>query len=376
MNKEQLDIEGNASPLMENFETKDEILKETQLKFCSSLLTKLKRNTNASPFLKPVDPIALGIPDYPEKIKNPMDISTIKQKLDTKQYSGPEEFHSDMTLMFNNCFSYNHPDSVVYKMGEELQKFFELNYKELPVELVKKRKIEPVLSPSKPRRAAKSPETMNPEDQGRCAEVLLELEKQKYKKFTWPFLYPVTEADAPGYFSVISNPMDLSTVRIKLDSRKYSNFSEFSSDLSLITENCFKFNSPETEVFKCGEEFKKLVSSLMNKDKDSDSKIVELRKKISALTQELRMLEQTSTKNVYTLEDREKIGKAIIQMTKQQTEKIAEIVHRHCAYEYVDNDEIEINLQTMADEVVAEIDDYVQRIKNGEAGDVSSASED
>ena len=86
MNKEQLDIEGNASPLMENFETKDEILKETQLKFCSSLLTKLKRNTNASPFLKPVDPIALGIPDYPEKIKNPMDISTIKQKLDTKQY--------------------------------------------------------------------------------------------------------------------------------------------------------------------------------------------------------------------------------------------------------------------------------------------------
>lgn len=376
MNQEQSEMSGNLSPQMENSEPRDEILKETQLKFCSSLLTKLKRNQNAVPFLKPVDPIALGIPDYPLKIKNPMDISTIKHRIDTKYYQDPSEFHSDMTLMFNNCFSYNHPDSVVYKMGEDLQKAFESGYKEMPVEVAKKRKVEPMPSPVKPRRAAKSPEVMSPDDHARCSEVLVELEKPKHKKFTWPFIYPVTEADAPGYFTVITNPMDLSTVRTKVDTRKYSSFQEFINDLNLISENCFKFNSSETEVFKCGEEFKRLVTSLVSKEKDSDSRITELRKKISALTQELKILEQSSSKNIYTLDDRERIGKTIISMSKIQTEKIAEIVHRHCAYEYVDNDEIEINLQTMPDEVVAEIDEYVQKIKNGDAGDISTASDD
>lgn len=379
MNQENIDVGLNASPLgeyqIDPTDQRDEVLKETQLKFCSTMLTKLKRNPNASPFLKPVDPIALGIPDYLEKIKNPMDISTVKHRLDTKFYLDPEEFHSDMTLMFNNCYSYNHKDSIVYKMGEELEKAFESNYLEMPSE-IKKRKIEHVISPSKPRRAAKSPEVMNPDDQSKCAEILLELEKQKHRKFSWPFLYPVTEADAPGYFSIITNPMDLSTVRTKLDTRKYSSFQEFVSDLNLMIENCFKFNSSESEVSRCGEEFNKLLQSVIYKDKDSDSRIAELRKKISSLTQELKALEQSSTKGLYTLEDRERIGKTIIQMTKMQTEKVAEIVHRHCAYEYVDNDEIEINLQTMADEVVAELDEYIQRIKNGDNGDVSSTSDD
>lgn len=344
---------------------------ETQLKYCGNLLTKLKRNPNAGPFLKPVDPVALGIPDYPEKIKQPMDISTVKSKLDSKLYANPEEFNNDIILMFNNCYSYNHPESVVYGMGKDLQRAYEALYLEMPVE-IKKKKVEPLPSPTKPKRLARSPESMNPEDFIFCSEVLLDLEKPKHRKYSWPFMYPVSEQDVPGYFSVIPNPMDLSTVRSKLDGRKYSNGSEFVSDLNLIVENCFKFNKPETEVYKCGEEFSKAIQVLTTKGKDVDARISEIRRKISQLTQELKVLEQQTTKTVFTLSDRERIGKAIIQMTRAQTERIAEIVHRHCAYEYVDNDEIEINLQTMPDEVVGEIELYVQKIKNGEGEEMSS----
>lgn len=361
-----------SSPMNLNQEDQKELV-DLQLKFCSTLLTKLKRNVNATPFLKPVDPIALGIPDYPEKIKHPMDISTVKNKLDLKQYHSPDEFNSDMLLMFNNCYSYNHPDSVVYGMGKDLQRTYESLFSELPTTLpsTMKKKVLTEASP-KIKRTPRSPDihNMSPDEFSFCTEVLQDLEKSKHKKYSWPFLYPVTEQDAPGYFSVISQPMDLSTVRSKLDGRKYTSSAEFIADLNLIVENCFKFNKPETEVYKCGEELNKAIQNLTRRD--VDGRISEIRRKISQLTQELKSLEQQSSKTVFTMSDRERIGKAILQMTKTQTEKVAEIVHRHCAYEYVDNDEIEINLQTMADEVVGEIEGYLQKIKNGEGEEPSS----
>lgn len=38
-------------------------------------------------YQKPVDPVALALPDYYEVVKKPMDLSTIKKKFDTYQYN-------------------------------------------------------------------------------------------------------------------------------------------------------------------------------------------------------------------------------------------------------------------------------------------------
>lgn len=45
---------------------------------CVKMLNSLMNNKTAAPFLQPVDPIALGIPDYPTIITRPMDLSTIQ----------------------------------------------------------------------------------------------------------------------------------------------------------------------------------------------------------------------------------------------------------------------------------------------------------
>jgi hypothetical protein len=58
-------------------------------------------------FHKPVDPVELGIPDYPDIIKNPMDFSTIKKKLNHAIYRNCREFCDDMNLVFDNCILYN-----------------------------------------------------------------------------------------------------------------------------------------------------------------------------------------------------------------------------------------------------------------------------
>ena len=69
----------------------------------------------ASPFRTPVDPHALGIPDYYDIIKVPMDMTTIKKKLDDGDYKEPWQFIDDVWQMFENAWTYNRKQSRVYK---------------------------------------------------------------------------------------------------------------------------------------------------------------------------------------------------------------------------------------------------------------------
>lgn len=69
----------------------------------------------ASPFRSPVDPNALGIPDYYDIIKTPMDMSTIRRKLEVGAYTDPWEFVNDVFMMFENAWVYNRKTSRVYR---------------------------------------------------------------------------------------------------------------------------------------------------------------------------------------------------------------------------------------------------------------------
>ena len=48
-----------------------------------------------------------SLQDYYRIIKHPMDLGTIKKKLDTQQYMSAKECIDDFNLMFNNCYTYN-----------------------------------------------------------------------------------------------------------------------------------------------------------------------------------------------------------------------------------------------------------------------------
>ncbi len=53
------------------------------------LIKVVQKDQYSGPFLKPVDHIALGIPDYPQVIKNPMDIQTLLNNLKKDKYENP-----------------------------------------------------------------------------------------------------------------------------------------------------------------------------------------------------------------------------------------------------------------------------------------------
>ena len=79
------------------------------------LMKLYNQEPEAIPFRVPVDPNALGIPDYFEIIKKPMDMASIKRKLDTGGYNDPWEYIEDIWQMFENAWTYNRKTSRVYK---------------------------------------------------------------------------------------------------------------------------------------------------------------------------------------------------------------------------------------------------------------------
>ncbi|XP_012275842.1 bromodomain-containing protein 7 isoform X2 [Orussus abietinus] len=82
------------------------------------LLRSLEKRDPQQFFAWPVtDNIA---PGYSQIIANPMDFSTIKQKIDENAYRNLTEFVDDFKLMCDNATTYNHPDTIYFKAAKKL----------------------------------------------------------------------------------------------------------------------------------------------------------------------------------------------------------------------------------------------------------------
>lgn len=95
------------------------------LKNCRTLLERLMKHKHGWVFNQPVDTEGLGLHDYFDIIKNPMDLGTVKSRLETNLYKSPIEFTEDVRLTFRNAMTYNPKGQDVYMMAEQLSKIFE-----------------------------------------------------------------------------------------------------------------------------------------------------------------------------------------------------------------------------------------------------------
>eukprot|EP00268_Persea_americana_P035231 TRINITY_DN34792_c0_g1_i2.p1 TRINITY_DN34792_c0_g1~~TRINITY_DN34792_c0_g1_i2.p1 ORF type:complete len:530 (-),score=104.44 TRINITY_DN34792_c0_g1_i2:2639-4228(-) len=95
------------------------------MKCCSQILGKLMNHKPHWVFNKPVDVVALGLHDYRQIIKQPMDLGTVKSKMKKNLYSSPLDFAADVRLTFNNAMIYNPRGHEVHTMAEQLLARFE-----------------------------------------------------------------------------------------------------------------------------------------------------------------------------------------------------------------------------------------------------------
>ena len=75
--------------------------------------TEAQNHKWAGPFLQPVDPVAMNIPDYLEIIKEPMDFSTIQKNIEERAIVTRDDFAAAVRLVFDNAFKYNKPGDDV-----------------------------------------------------------------------------------------------------------------------------------------------------------------------------------------------------------------------------------------------------------------------
>ncbi|XP_029683002.1 bromodomain-containing protein 3-like isoform X5 [Takifugu rubripes] len=300
-----------------------------QLNYLEKVVIKaLWRHHFSWPFQRPVDAVALGLPDYYTVITNPMDLSTIMMRLKNKYYWQALECIQDLNTMFSNCYVYNQPGDGIVFMAQTLEKLCQEKLTLMPkpeceakgrkAGAIKQRSLvstadlqqfQPVLRsqeetfPTGPcpfqlkkgskRKAAPCPLTVRaggeaspPADHatvgaltcrrssGRsikppkkdfpferktvrlsaalkcCSGVLKEMLSKRHYACAWPFYSPV-DVVALGlhdYHDIIKQPMDLSTIRKKMDQGEYAEPAEFAADVRLMFSNCYKYNPPSHEV--------------------------------------------------------------------------------------------------------------------------------
>ncbi|KAL7854049.1 hypothetical protein AOLI_G00208930 [Acnodon oligacanthus] len=350
--------------------------KTNQLQYMQNVVVKtLWRHQFAWPFYQPVDAVKLGLPDYHKIIKNPMDMGTIKKRLENVYYWSASECMQDFNTMFTNCYIYNKPTDDIVLMAQALEKIFLQKVALMPQEEVellppapkgKGRKpapgqqegavtsgsppstfpvatspapqtpvisppAVPTITPSTPtvqnttaasmmpgmppsqpvikkkgvkRKAdtttpttsaitasrSESPTPLCEGKQGKvasrrestgrpikppkkdledgeagqhggkrgrltehlkyCDTILKEMLSKKHAAYAWPFYKPV-DAEAlelHDYHDIIKHPMDLSTIKKKMDSREYQDAQSFAADVRLMFSNCYKYNPPDHEV--------------------------------------------------------------------------------------------------------------------------------
>ncbi|CAO2598194.1 Bromodomain-containing protein 3 [Lemmus lemmus] len=357
--------------------------KTNQLQYMQNVVVKtLWKHQFAWPFYQPVDAIKLNLPDYHKIIKNPMDMGTIKKRLENNYYWSASECMQDFNTMFTNCYIYNKPTDDIVLMAQALEKIFLQKVAQMPQEEVEllppapkgkgrkpaagaqnagKKKgtqqvaavssvspttpfqnIPPTVSqtpviaatpvptitanvtsvpvppaaappppatPIVPKKGVKrkadtttpttsaitasrseSPPPLSepkqakvvarresggrpikppkkdledgevPQHAGKkgklsehlrhCDSILREMLSKKHAAYAWPFYKPV-DAEAlelHDYHDIIKHPMDLSTVKRKMDSREYPDAQGFAADIRLMFSNCYKYNPPDHEV--------------------------------------------------------------------------------------------------------------------------------
>ncbi|KAK1412135.1 hypothetical protein QVD17_33135 [Tagetes erecta] len=110
-------------------------------KSCSALLEKLMKHKHGWVFNTPVDPLALGLHDYFDIIKHPMDLGTVKSRLGKNWYNSPMEFAEDVRLTFQNAMTYNLKGQDVHAMAELLLKLFEEKWKVIEADYIQESKL-------------------------------------------------------------------------------------------------------------------------------------------------------------------------------------------------------------------------------------------
>ncbi|KAF2273310.1 Bromodomain-containing protein [Westerdykella ornata] len=109
-----------------------EPMTHAQNKFLLERVRNTKKIKVAAAFKEPVDPVALNIPTYPTIVTNPMDLSTMENKLKEGKYPLVRDFMEDLDLVINNSILFNGKEHPVTQAGYNMRAYFLKGMSKMP----------------------------------------------------------------------------------------------------------------------------------------------------------------------------------------------------------------------------------------------------
>jgi bromodomain-containing factor 1 len=110
----------------------DDVVTIPRLAHMKKVIANLKKSSISGPFREPVNFVALNIPNYPDIIKQPMDLGTVDRRLKSSSYEKVSDFIADFNLIVNNCATYNGISHSIAQQGLKMRQSFENQMRALP----------------------------------------------------------------------------------------------------------------------------------------------------------------------------------------------------------------------------------------------------
>jgi hypothetical protein len=219
-------------------------------------------------------PSRKALPEYYRVITAPIDIGSITaatKKTKHPAYPKVQDFIAAVELMFTNAKTYNHDTSTIYHNADVLRKWFwkeigeyfphidKSNWEEGISEIapLPQSKMQKAKEP-KPKKVQgpKPPKQKSLRDKLQIALSVIRDVMRLPESYS--FHDPVDCEAIPIYSTIVKTPMDLGTIRTKLeagrelgwDKIEYTSEEEVLRDMKLVWENCRTFNNPEDPVYR------------------------------------------------------------------------------------------------------------------------------
>jgi hypothetical protein len=84
------------------------------------------------------------------------------------------------------------------------------------------------------------------------SEIFLYLPSRKVKKtlFLFYLISFLFFQLYPDYYLIVTNPIDLKMIAMKIQNNQYSTLDDMENDLLLMVSNAKKYNDPKSQIYK------------------------------------------------------------------------------------------------------------------------------
>nr|VZI39478.1 unnamed protein product [Spirometra erinaceieuropaei] len=218
-------------------------------------------------------------PDYYRKIAHPICLAKIRRRIKRNEYDGLADVRHDLDLAFNNAQLYNMEGSAVYNDAVFLQQLTKNKFVELSQIAAKTENAVRAVRVSAPRRrlgvpmsgstsASPSMDAGGSDTRRPIGRHPMTAEEAKTKRLSnlfhavynyvdehghYPrdtFMVLPSKEEYPDYYTVITEPIDLTMIKERMDNNLYSTHQAMVADLRLMFNNAKHYNEENSQVYR------------------------------------------------------------------------------------------------------------------------------